>query len=130
MPLKIVGTAPGFNNCYHFHATAKYRTSVFSNSIAKRIEVLLIEKSSELGWTIVDIATDDDHIHFLIKAESEPSNIAFRLFGYSSFMLRKEFPELKELHKKQFWAGEQCNCIVDKSHYDNTVTYIKKHKTV
>lgn len=130
MPLKIVGTAPGFEDFYHFHAIAKYRKSVFTNSIAKRTETLISEKSSELGWSIVDIATDNDHLHFLIKADSTPSNIAFRLFGYSSYMLRKEFPELKELHKDQFWAGEQCNCITDNFHYENTLIYIKEHKTV
>jgi putative transposase len=130
MALKIVGVAPGFDNSYHFQAIAKYRAKIFSKEIAKRTEELLIEKSDELGWDIVDIATDNDHIHFFIKSDSTPSNIAFRLFGYSSFMLRKEFPELKELHKNQFWAGEQCNCIENETHRDRAISYVKKHKIV
>ncbi|ASJ38484.1 IS200/IS605 family transposase [Vibrio vulnificus] len=130
MSLKIEGSLPSFENSFHFHAIAKYRSKVFSPEIAERTEALLFEKSKELGWTIVEFAADEDHIHFLIKSDSEPSQIAHRLFGYSSFALRKEFPELKELNKNQFWASEQCNCISNKSHYDNTVAYIKRHQKV
>ncbi|EGQ7953354.1 IS200/IS605 family transposase [Vibrio vulnificus] len=130
MPLKIEGSLPSFENSFHFHAIAKYRSKVFSPEIAKRTETLLLEKSAELGWNILEFAADKDHIHFLIQSDSTPSYIAQRLFGYSSFVLRKEFPELKGLNKSQFWAGEQCNCIVDKSHYDNTVAYIQKHQKV
>jgi REP element-mobilizing transposase RayT len=128
LSLKIEGTAPGFNNSYHFHASPKYRASAFSPEIASRTKDLIESKSTELGWVVHDIAVDDDHIHFLIQADSTPSNIAHRLFGFTSFSLRKEFPELKELNKDHFWGGEQCKCISDENHFNNTVAYISRHK--
>jgi len=126
--LKIVGNSPGFNNSYHFHASAKNRTSAFSPDIAIRTKELIESKSQELGWKVHDIAVDDDHIHFLIEADATPSNIAQRLFGFTSFSLRKEFPSLKELNEKHFWGGEQCKCISDENHLKNTIAYITKHK--
>jgi REP element-mobilizing transposase RayT len=130
LALKTVGIAPGFNNCYHFHASPKYRASAFSPQIATRTSELLISKANELNWTIYDIAIDDDHVHFLIQAASTPSNIANRLLGFVSFSLRKEFPELKELNKDHFWGGKQCTCIADDNHFKNTVAYIGRHKSV
>jgi REP element-mobilizing transposase RayT len=128
LSLKIEGELPGFNNNYHFHASPKYRASAFSPEIAIRTKELIESKSTELGWKVHDIAVDDDHIHFLIQADTTPSNIAQRLFGFTSFSLRKEFPKLKELNKDHFWGGEQCKCIKDVNHFNNTIAYIAKHK--
>lgn len=127
MSLKIEGAVPGHNNCYHFHASPKYRESALVGKIAARLEQLLNEKSSELGWKIHAVAVDSDHVHFLIQAASSPSEIAQRLFGYASFMLRKEFPELKEINAEHFWGGRQCKPIRDQSHFDNVVGYIVRH---
>lgn len=127
MSLKIEGNPPGYNNCYHFHASPKYRQSALVGKIAIRLDQLLTEKSLELGWKIHAIAVDSDHAHFLIESASTPSDIAQRLFGYASFILRKEFPELKEINAEHFWGGRQCKPITDQTHFDNTFTYIGRH---
>jgi len=127
MALKIEGEFPGYNNSYHFHASPKYRKSVFTGSIVGRLEELFQEKSIELGWKIHAMAVDLDHVHFLIESRAKPSDIAQRLFGYASFMLRKEFPELKEINAQQFWGGRQCKSVIDQEHFNNTLAYIGRH---
>ena len=127
MTLKIVGKLSGYNNCYHFHAAPKYRQHSLVGNIAARLDQLLREKSHELGWKIHAIAVDSDHAHFLIESSATPSEIAQRLFGFASFMLRKEFPALKEINTEHFWGGRQCKPITDQTHFDNTLSYIGRH---
>lgn len=130
MSLKIEGNVPGFQNHYHFHASPKYRADIFTKDIANRAQELFLAKAQELNWNIHAIAVDNDHIHFLIESNSTPSDIAQRLFGFTSFTLRKEFPELKDLNKDHFWGGRQCKCISNEEHLTNTIKYIAKHKNV
>jgi REP element-mobilizing transposase RayT len=70
---------------------------------------------------------DSDHVHFLVESPSSPGEIAQRLFGYAAFMLRKEFPALKEVNAEHLWGGRQCKPIVDEKHFNNTVAYINRH---
>lgn len=130
MSLKIEGNIPGFKNHYHFHASPKYRADAFTKNIAIRAQELFLAKAEELNWNIHDIAVDNDHVHFLIESNSTPSDIAQRLFGFTSFTLRKEFPELKNLNKEHFWGGRQCKCISNEEHLTNTIEYIANHKNV
>ncbi|MFQ1927798.1 IS200/IS605 family transposase [Aeromonas veronii] len=127
MALKIEGGVPGYNNSYHFHASPKYRMAILNDSVAVRLEQLIAEKSEELGWKIHAMAVDDDHVHFLIESPDSPSQIAQRLFGYASFVLRKEFPALKEINAEHFWGGRQCKSVTDLQHFENTIAYINKH---
>lgn len=130
MALHIEGSVPGYNNCYHFHATLKYRAEAFSHNIAERLEQLLLEKSDELEWNVYIVAVDGEHLHFLIQANATPSYVAQRVFGYLSYALRKEFPHLKEINIKHLWGGKQCKPIVDENHFKRTLAYIGKHKRV
>lgn len=127
MSLKIEGTIPGHNNCYHFHASPKYRESALVGEIALRLEQLIKEKSVELGWVIYALAVDSDHVHFLIQSSATPSEIAQRIFGYCSFVLRKDFPELKKINAEHFWGGRQCKCVKNQTHFENTVSYVARH---
>ena len=130
MTLKIDGNIPGFGNYYHFQACPKYRTNVFNAQIASRLKNLLISKSSELGWLVEGVAVDSDHVHFLIKSEATPSQIAQRLFGYVSKVLREEFQDLKELNADALWGGRQCTTVKNSDHLKNVRSYINKHEQV
>ena len=130
MPLNIVGIPPGHNDCYHFHASPKYRMAALNGEISQRLGTLLTEKSAELGWSIHAFAVDRDHVHFVVEANAQPSKIAHRLLGYASYTLRKEFPELKDINVEHLWGGRQCKVIVDQKHYNNTILYIARHKRV
>ncbi|WP_067516887.1 IS200/IS605 family transposase [Endozoicomonas ascidiicola] len=116
-----------FNNCYHFTAATKYRKSVFEKDIRERAEEILTEKSKEIGATVLAVTAAVNHIHLLIQSDHSPSDIGQKIFGTTSRLLRKEFPELKNLHSKQLWGGKACTPIKDQAHLDNTQAYVDRH---
>lgn len=86
-----------FNLGYHFIWCPKYRRNVLVDGIDIRLKELLIEKANQHGWTIEEMEVMPDHVHVFIKAtpNDSPIFIVSQLKGYSSSMLRKEFPKLK-----------------------------------
>jgi putative transposase len=88
-----------FNLKYHFVCCPKYRRKVFIGNIAKRLEELLYEKAKELELGIESIEIMPDHIHLFFSADTtdSPHRIANQFKGYTSRILRKEFPELLKM---------------------------------
>jgi putative transposase len=67
---------------YHFVFVPKRRRRILVGPLAERLEILLREKAAELGWEIIAVA---------------PNQVAHRLKGYTSHVLRREFPHLIRL---------------------------------
>lgn len=86
-----------YNIGYHIIWCPKYRRRVIVGDIESRLKELLIEKSNNNGWNIEKLEIMPDHIHIFIKATPSDSigHIVSQLKGYTSFVLRKEFKELK-----------------------------------
>ena len=86
-----------FNLGYHFIWCPKYRRDVLVDGIDIRLKELLIEKATQHGWTIEEMEVMPDYVHVFIKTtpNDSPIFIVSQLKGYSSSMLRKEFPKLK-----------------------------------
>lgn len=55
--------------------------------------------SIELDCQIVSLAIEPEHIHLFINCSPDlaPKQIMHRIKGYSSYILRKEFPHLKKM---------------------------------
>ncbi|AQP99091.1 hypothetical protein B0W48_04290 [Pseudoalteromonas aliena] len=116
-----------FENCYHFTAATKYRKSVFDEAIRQRLEQLLTEKAESIDLKVHAVAAAVNHIHILVQGDAEPPFISQTILGYTSRLIRKEFPVLKQLHEKQLWGGKACTNIKDASHLQNATDYIKRH---
>lgn len=86
-----------FNTAYHFIWCPKYRRKVLQGKIADRLKEILYEKAEELEIEIGSLEVLPDHVHLFVKAKPvhAPQFLANQFKGYSSFLLRKEFPELK-----------------------------------
>lgn len=84
---------------YHLIWIPRRRRRVLVGAVADRLEVLLHEKASELGITIERLAIASDHLHLFIDAPPTlaPSQIAYRLKGYTSRILRQEFKQLLKM---------------------------------
>lgn len=82
---------------YHFVWVPKYRREVLVGSIPERLADLLHEKAKEMGGEIIDLAIQPDHVHLIgiFPPTISPHQIMHGLKGYTAFMLRKEFPHLK-----------------------------------
>lgn len=94
---------------YHIVWIPKYRKRVLKGPIAKRIEELIIECADVNRWRIDELNIQQDHVHMLIqlKPDISVSKVVQLFKGKSSFMIRKEFPDLKEFYygkAESFWS--------------------------
>lgn len=82
---------------YHLVWCPKYRRPVLADSVAERLRELIEQKAGEHGWTIVALEVMPDHVHLFIRADptASPSYIANQIKGFTSKVLRGEFPHLR-----------------------------------
>ena len=86
-----------FNIGYHLIWCPKYRRKVLVDGKDVRLKELLREKANSMEWTIESMEVMPDHVHLFVKAAPTdiPHWIVQQLKGYSSRMMREEFPDLK-----------------------------------
>jgi putative transposase len=84
---------------YHFVFCPKRRRKVLVSKLRDRLETLLTHKTKERGWEIIALEIMPDHIHLFIGVDPEvaPNQIMHALKGYTSRILRQEFPYLLTL---------------------------------
>lgn len=89
----------------------KYRRKVLVGGIETRLESLLREKAVEHGCAIHAIEVMPDHVHLFL--EHDPTmcvaEIVNRLKGFTSKVLREEFPALRSrlptLWSRSYYCG-------------------------
>ncbi|MGL6341855.1 MAG: IS200/IS605 family transposase [Waterburya sp.] len=84
---------------YHFVWISKRRKKVLVGDVAVRLEELLYEKCKELDLNILALEIDNNHVHLFVNTPPTiaPHQIMFRLKGYTSRVLRLQFPHLMKL---------------------------------
>ena len=114
---------------YHFVWIPKRRKKVLYDLVAKRLEELLYEKTLELECEIVALEIMPDHVHLFLSCPPTlaPDQIMFRLKGYTSRVLRQEFPHLLKL--PSMWTRSYfCGTAGDASS-ETIKKYIANQKT-
>ena len=86
-----------FNLSYHMIWCPKYRRKVLVGPVETRLKALLVEKALDLDCTIETMEIMPDHVHLFVKTlpVHAPQYVVGQLKGYTSFILRNEFPHLK-----------------------------------
>ena len=86
-----------FSLKYHVVWCPKYRRKVLIGGIEPRLRVLSAEKAIELGATIHALEIMPDHVHMFAESDptKAPAHIVAQFKGYTSRILREEFPGLK-----------------------------------
>lgn len=81
---------------YHVIFCPKFRRKVLTTDIAKRLEELLYEKQKEYDYTILELDVMVDHVHLLLDINPTIGvwTVVNKIKGYTSNMLRGEFPVL------------------------------------
>src|SRR3989304_862084 len=107
-----------FNMGYHIVFCPKYRRKVLIDGIDICLKKLLIAKAKEHGSEIEKIEVMPDHVHLFLKSIPRISihSLVSKLKGYTSFMLRKEFPVLKS----------KLPCMWTRSYYCETIGHISE----
>src|SRR3954469_16829660 len=82
---------------YHVVFCPKYRRKVLVPPVSDRLEELFIQKAKELKTTISSMEIMPDHVHMLIQCDPQFGihKVVKHLKGYTSRVLRQEFPHLK-----------------------------------
>ena len=96
-----------YSIAYHFVWIPKYRRKILTGDIQKAAKELIAESAQRHGLTILEMETDEDHVHVFVSAPPRfsPAEIANLLKGYSSRYLRERFPKLKKIcGKDPLWA--------------------------
>ena len=101
-----------FRNYIHLVFVAKYRRDVFTKSMLDRLEEIFTETCSQMGAELLEFGGEDDHVHLMVSCPPKlaVSNLAGKLKGKSSYLLRAEFwSQIKnKLWGKRFWSSSYC----------------------
>jgi putative transposase len=86
-----------YNLGFHLIWCPKYRRNVLVDPIDKRLKELLLLKAKEIGVLIENVEVMPDHVHLFVKSTPNiaPQNLVRIFKGYTSRILREEFPHLK-----------------------------------
>lgn len=96
---------------YHLVWCPKYRKKILGGELKNRLEKLLYEKADALGEQIHALEIMPDHVHLFFEADPTlaPAQIAAQFKGYTSRVLREEFPWLKSrlpsLWSRSYYVG-------------------------
>jgi putative transposase len=106
------------NLSYHLLWCPKYRRPVLVDEVAERLRQLLEEKAEQLNLTIETLKIMPDHVHLFIKGSpvDAPHFIVQQLKGYSSRVLRQDFPHL----------GSRLPCLWTRSYYVESIGHISE----
>lgn len=91
----------------HIVFIPKYRKSVLRGEIVQIIKTLFYEACEVNDWFLEMLAIETDHVHILIQYKPSKSiaDIVQIFKGWSSHIIRKTYPDLKEfLWWDSFWA--------------------------
>lgn len=82
---------------YHVVWCPKYRRGVLAGQVEVRLRELLEVKAAEQGWTIETAEVMPDHVHLFVRCppSTSPARIAHQFKGFTSRVLRDEFPTLR-----------------------------------
>ena len=98
LDLKYQSTRHGVFACdYHIIWCTKYRRSVLSDEIQERLKTLIYAAENQYNYTLRAVEIMSDHVHILVSIPPSESvaNVVGRIKGYTSKILREEFPELR-----------------------------------
>jgi putative transposase len=101
---------------YHFVWCPKYRRPVLIDAVAARLRDLLAEKAAALDVHIETLEVMPDHVHVFVAAPptDAPQHLANQFKGYTSRVLRQEFPNLRSrlptLWSRSYYVGS-AGCV-------------------
>jgi putative transposase len=104
-----------YNISYHFVWCPKFRRPVLTGGIHRRLRALIEEKVAELEGTVLALEAQPDHVHLFVQMPPKwsPAEVAFRLKGYTSHALRREYPSLRRrlpsLWSRSYYVGTAGN---------------------
>ncbi|MBP8641239.1 MAG: IS200/IS605 family transposase [Oscillospiraceae bacterium] len=115
---------------YHVVWCPKYRRKVLRGQVGARLKDVLKEQSQSIGVDIIKMEVMPDHVHLLLEVDPQYGihKAVKQLKGYSSFVLRNEFPELKT-KIPTLWTNSYFVSTVGEAPLEEIKKYIESQKT-
>lgn len=116
---------------YHVVWCPKYRRSVLLNGVDVRLKELIKESCEQLKVEIIEMEIMPDHVHLLMEVDPQYGvhKAVKHLKGYSSRILRQEFPWLKS-RLPSLWTNSYFVSTVGGAHIAVIKQYIEDQKNV
>jgi putative transposase len=108
-----------FNLHLHLVWCPKYRKPVLVGDVETRLKELLYEKAAALNVEIEGLEVMPDHVHLCVAVPptDAPQHYANQFKGYTSRVLRQEFPLLKStlpcLWSRSYYVGSAGHVSAD-----------------
>jgi putative transposase len=118
-----------FDCKYHVVFCPKYRKKVLTDPVDLRLKDLFLEKAKELHTEIVEMEIMPDHVHLLIKCDSQFGihRVVKHLKGYTSRILRSEYHHLSS-RLPSLWTNSYFVATVGTVQLDVIKQYIESQK--
>ena len=116
---------------FHVVFCPKYRRRVLIGDVARRLQELFAQACEMNDWELHELNVQKDHVHMLIQINPRESlsKVVQILKGGSSYVIRREYPELEEfLWGKSFWGDGYFAESVGKKNETVIRNYIKNQK--
>ena len=119
-----------YKNQFHIIFCPKYRKPVLTPPIDARLKELLYEKAEDLGVDILALEVMPDHVHMFLSMDPRilPHYVIKHMKGYSSHVLREEFPRLKTC-LPCLWTRNYFLCTVGHINEATVRKYIEDQKS-
>lgn len=114
---------------YHVVWCPKYRRKVLVGDIAIRLKELIAKVATEINAEIFEMEIMPDHVHLLIEVDPQYgiNRAVKRIKGFSSYVLRAEFPSLK-LQLPTLWTSSYFVSTVGVTTFDVVKRYIQNQE--
>lgn len=118
-----------FDCKYHVVFCPKYRRKVLVIGVDTRLKELLISKATDIQVNILEMEVMPDHVHLLLKCDPQFGihKVAKHLKGYTSRVLRQEFPSLTR-RLPSLWTNSYFVATVGAVQLDVVKKYIEEQK--
>jgi len=118
-----------FNIGYHLIWCPKFRRAVLENGVDIRLKELIYKKAKENNYEIVEMDILPDHVHIFLKCDptESPHRIVQQLKGYTSRIIRQEYPKLKTRLPSLWTRSYYCESVGHISK-DTVIKYIQDQK--
>lgn len=116
---------------YHIVFCPKYRRPVLVNGVDERLKELIISVCNQLNVDIIEMEIMPDHVHLLLEIHPQLGlhKVVKQIKGYSSRILRDEFPWLKS-RIPTLWTNSYFVSTVGGAPLAVIKQYIENQKTV
>ncbi|PSR20132.1 MAG: IS200/IS605 family transposase [Sulfobacillus acidophilus] len=118
-----------FDCKYHVVFCPKYRRKVLVDGVDTRLKELLNTKAHELQSDIMEMEVMPDHVRLLVQCDPQFGihRVVKQLKGYTSHVLRQEFPSLKR-RLPSLWTNSYFVATVGAVQLDGVKRYIEDQK--